>query len=183
MMMLISVLGFGSIWTRRAARDPRNAASLSRLDTAYYNTTGVPVSDRIRNRPRVYGVARFNGHSGFRPDWTHRMIHKVFKCQPPCVWSGHNKVLFEALLASPAKPDAYLVIVTAEQSGGIEKDKDGAWLHHDVHLISFSECGVRQEVMLVMPPYTWLRGRLGTFFIEPATQKPWEARLILSSTI
>jgi len=37
--------------------------------------------------------------------------------------------------------------------------------------------------MLVMPAYTWVRGQLGTFFMEPVAQKPREARLILSSTI
>jgi hypothetical protein len=37
--------------------------------------------------------------------------------------------------------------------------------------------------MLVMPAYTWVRGQLGTFFIEPVAQKPWEARLLLSSMI
>lgn len=56
-------------------------------------------------------------------------------------------------------------------------------LHHDAHLISFSEFGGQQEVMLVMPAYTWVRGQLVTFFMEPVAQKPAEARLLLSSTI
>jgi hypothetical protein len=111
------------------------------------------------------------------------MLQKVFECEPPCVWDGHNKVLFKKLLGSSAKPDAYLVTITADQSGGINRDQAGAWLHHDAHLISFSECGGQQEVMLVMPAYTWVRGQLGTFFMEPVAQKPGEARLLLSSMI
>ncbi len=181
--MLISVLGFGSIWTRRVARDASNPAEVRISETAYYNTTGVLVGDKFRNRPCIYGVARFNGNCGFRPDCIHRMLQTVFECESPCVWDGHNKVLFKKLLGSSGKPDAYLVTITADQSGGINRDQAGGWLHHDAHLISFSECAGQQEVLLVMPPYTWVRGRLGTFFMEPVAQKPREARLILSSTI
>ena len=181
--MLISVLGFGSIWTRRVAKDARNPACVRISEAAYYNTTGVLVGDKLRNRPCTYGVARFNGNSGFRPDCIHRMMQKVFECEPPCVWDGHNKVLFKKLLGSSAKPDAYLLTITADQSGGINRDQAGGWLHHDAHLISFSECGGQQEVMLLMPAYTWVRGQLGAFFMEPVAQKPPVARLILSSTI
>ena len=165
--MLISVLSFGSLWSGRA-------------DAAYYNTTGVAVEGKIRNRPRTYGVARFNGRSGFRPDWTERMISEVFECEPPCIWNGHKKVLFTRLLDAPSRPDAYLVTVTAERTGGIDTHGASPWLHSDVQVISFSECGEQQEVMLVMPAYTWIRGRLGTFFLEPRRQKPWAARLALS---
>ena len=177
--MLISVLGFGSIWTRRGGDAERSR----RLDAAYYNTTGVLVGGKLRNRPRVYGVARFNGNSGFRPDRAFQALSKVFECEAPCVWEGVPKVLFKMLLPRPTKPDAYLVAITAEQSGGIDKDSGATWLHPDVQLISFSECRDQQEVMVVMPPFSWIRGRLGTFFLEPATRKAWDARLILSSSI
>jgi hypothetical protein len=173
--MLISVLGFGSVWSRRAPCGERAAGA------AYYNTTGIVVDGKIRNRPRVYGVARFNGRGGFRPDWTARMIAKVFDCEPPCVWSGHNKVLFKRILDRPVRPDAYLVALTAEQTGGIDTHGASSWSHSDVQVISFSECGDRQELMLVMPAYAWIRGRLGTFFLEPTLRKPWVARLVLSS--
>jgi hypothetical protein len=73
--------------------------------------------------------------------------------------------------------------MTHEQSGGIDKDPNGAWLHNSAQLISFSECRDQQEVMVVMPPFSWLRGRLGAFFLEPVARKPWEARLILSAAV
>ncbi len=173
--MLISILGFGSLWSRRQAHGECDA------DAAYYNTTGVLVKGKLRNRPRIYGVARFNAHGGFRADWTERMLAKVFDCEPPCIWNAHNKVLFKRLLAAPQRPDAYLVTVTAEQTGGINVDCANPWRHAEAHLISFSEYGAQQEVMLVMPAYTWLRGKLGTFFLEPSRQKPWIARLAPSA--
>ena len=177
--MLISVLGFGSIWTRRAAE-----ADLARpLDAAYYNTTGVHVGGTLRNRPRVYGLARFNGNSGFRPDRAFEALGKIFDCEPPCIWEGVPKVLFKTRLRRPTKPDAYLVTVTADQSGGINKDPSAAWLHPDAQLISFSECHGQQELMLVMPAFGWIRGGLGTFFLEPDAQAPWKARLVLSANV
>jgi hypothetical protein len=181
--MLISVLSFGSIWTRRVAKGAQHPPRFGASDTAYYNTTGVLVGDTLRNRPCVYGVARFNGSSGFRPDCMHQMVQKIFECEPPCVWNGHNKVLFKALVTGAEKPDAYLVTITTEQSGGINRDQAGGWLQDGAQLVSFSECGGKQEVMLVMPPFTWVRSRLGTFFMEPVTQTPWAARLVLSAIV
>jgi len=178
--MLISLLGFGSIWTRRFARDTLGEPRFDPRGAAYYNTTGVEVAGRIRNRPRIYGVARFNGNSGFRPDCPQGMLYRVFDCEAPCVWNGHNKVLLKTRLRKPEKPDAYLVIVNSEQTGGIAKV--GTWLNGAAAVISFSECGSEQEVMVVMPAYGWVRGMLGTFFLEPAAMRPWEARLVLSAT-
>src|SRR4051794_32401112 len=123
--MLISVLGFGSIWTRRAA----GAGPSQTLDAAYYNTTGVLVGGKLRNRPRIYGVARFNGKSGFRPDRVFQAVGKVFESEAPCVWKGMPRVCFKMLLPRPAKPDAYLVTITGEESGGINKDSSATWLH------------------------------------------------------
>ena len=181
--MLVSILGFGSIWTRRVAKYVHHADHVGASGIAYYNTTGVLVGDRLRNRSCTYGVARFNGKGGFRPDCVHQMMQRVFECEPPCTWNGYNKVFFKFLLARQERPDAYLVVVTAEQSGGINKGQAGGWLHHDAQLISFSECRGQQEVMLIMPAFSWVRGRLGTFFIEPVAQRPWEARLVLSATV
>ena len=178
--MLVSVLGFGSIWTRRSQSRARIQEPFEPRELAYYNTTGVEVEGKIRNRPRVYGVARFNGNSGFRPECCPRMLCKVFDCEPPCTWNGHKKVLFKTLLRRPEKPDAYLVVVKAEQTGGAIKR--GNWLDSETTLISFSECGADQEIMVVMPAYSWVRGVLGTFFLEPMAARPWEARLVLSAT-
>ena len=178
--MLISVLGFGSIWTLRFARKARAHEPFDARDLAYYNTTGVEVGGKLRNRSRVYGVARFNGNCGFRPECWRHGLYKVFDCEPPCTWNGHQKVLFKRLLRKPETPDAYLVVVKSEQTGGVIKGGD--WLPNETTLISFSECGADQEVMVVMPAFGWVRGALGTFFLEPVPARPWEARLVLSAT-
>ena len=96
---------------------------------------------------------------------------------------GTPKVLFKMRLHRPAKPDAYLVTTTADQSGGIKTDPSADWLHPEARLISFSECRDQQEVMLVMPAFAWIRGALGTFFLEPDARKQWKARLVLSANV
>jgi hypothetical protein len=107
------------------------------------------------------------------------MLYRVFDCEPPCAWNGHQKVLLKRLLRKPETPDAYLVVVKSEQTGGVIKGGD--WLNRETTLISFSECGADQEVMVVMPAYGWVRGVLGTFFLVPMAARPWEARLVLSA--
>ncbi len=56
------------------------------------------------------------------------------------------------------------------------------WRSADTWLISFSECRDKQEAMLLMPAHAWIETELGRFVLEPLTQRPWTARLILKST-
>ena len=47
--MLISVLGFGSIWTLRSVRKARAQERFDTRELAYYNTTGVEVAGKLRD--------------------------------------------------------------------------------------------------------------------------------------
>lgn len=174
--MLVSVLGFGSIWTRRLANAERSSESLSPRRIAYYNTTGVAVGGRVRNRPRIYGVARYNAISGFRPDWQERMLGRVFECDPPCVWQGHPKIFFSAVRARPERPDAYLVVLRSADFGALAADD--RWLSVDGHVISLSQDGPTQEAMVVLPAFGWVRCGRGTLFLEPLAKYPWRAAWI-----
>jgi len=90
--MRVSILGFGSVCGdgRAKTRDPKRFAR-----AAYYNTTGVAVSGKLRTRPRIVGHVRFNGVGGFNPNCPARMIGRAFECEEPCVWQGQNKMLFK----------------------------------------------------------------------------------------
>lgn len=173
--MRVAVNGFGSIWTRRFGRDADSRTRFTR-EAAFYNTTGVPVGARIRARSGVYGVARFNGASGFTPHQPERMLDRVFDCAGPETWNGGNRVLFAALIAPPAQPDWYLVAICEDVTGWI--DRDIAWKAPDCFLISFSESDEHQEAMLLMPAFGWLRGARGVFVLTPDQRQPSMARLI-----
>ena len=175
--MLVAVTSFGSVWRWRFGKnqdDPRFGR------VAYFNTTGVQVGNEIRQRPKITGYARFNGRGGFDPNRLSRMIDRVFECAEPCVWQGANKLLFMRTLSAPHKPDRFLVVLRKATHGTLKVGSQN-WRSADTWLISFSECRDQQEAMLLMPAHNWIETELGRFVLEPLTQRPWSARLILTS--
>ena len=176
--MLIAVTGFGSVWRRRFGKDEADPHRFGRA--AYFNTTGVQVGNEIRQRPKIAGYARFNARGGFDPNRLSRMIDRVFECAEPCVWQGANKLLFMRTLRTPSKPDRFLVVLRNAIHGALKVGSRN-WRSADTWLISFSECRAEQEAMLLMPAYSWIETELGRFVLEPLTQWPWAARLILTS--
>ena len=64
--MLVTVKGFGGIWERRFGTS--TARSKRFAQAAFYNTTGVLVSGKVRYRWRIGGKIRFNGVRGFTCD-------------------------------------------------------------------------------------------------------------------
>lgn len=174
--MLVSVHSFGSIWSYRLGKDcadPRRYTS----HAAFYNTTGVEVRGKMRHRSCVYGYARFDGAGGFDPHRLSRMVQRVFECDYLCVWNHANRVRFRRLLSQSERPERYLVAVTSDRVGVL--DTDAPWRSQDSQLISFSESKERQEALLLMPAYGWLRGRVGTFCVEPLSARSWACELIL----
>ncbi len=176
MAMLVAITGFASVWRRRFGKDPDDPRRFVRA--AYYNTTGVPVNGMIRTRPKIVGHARFNGVGGFNPNYPWRMINQVFECEDPCIWQGQNKVFFKRMLATPQRPQSFLVAVRPEHVGHLDLTRD-TWKSDAGLLVSFSEWHDQQETMLLMPEYSWIRSDLGTFFLEPSLAQPWTAQLRL----
>jgi len=174
--MLVAVTGLGSVWRWRLRKAPGHLQRLS--ESAYYNTTGVQVSGSVRQRPKIVGYARFNGQGGFDPNHPSRMINRVFECADPCVWQGHNKLLFKRRLTTPERPDYFLVVVHPKLTGAL-KVGSANWRSADSWLIAFSECREQQEGMLLMPAYGWIRAELGKFVMDPVIGRPWLGRLVL----
>ncbi len=104
------------------------------------------------------------------------MINRVFECAEPCVWLGQNKVLLKSMLRGPQRPDYFLVVTRADQTGHLNIGAPG-WKSDDSLLISFSEYHDQQEAMLLMPANSWLRTSLGHFVLAPSVGKPWTAML------
>ena len=175
--MLVTVNGFGSVWERRSGKDPADPKRFARA--AYYNTTGVIVNGKVRYRWRIGGKIRFNSIGGFNPHHPSRGLNRVFECgeaqQRPGGW---NQVLFKRKLTAPERPDLYLFVVTTEGTGYIDVGSTSCKADA-VQVVSCSEDGGQQEVMLLMPAYSWVRGELGTFFVEPLTKQFWSAELRL----
>jgi hypothetical protein len=174
--VLVTVKGLGSIWehwTGRNGDDPRRFAR-----AAFYNTTGVPMNGKLRYRWHTGGKIRFNTVGGFNPNHPLRSLNRVFECKEPEITAGGwTLVLFKRMLNRPARPDFYLFVVTSDQTGGI--DCGLASIADGVRYIAVSEHDRQQEAMLLMPAYSWVRGGLGTFYVEPSSKQFWSAELRL----
>jgi hypothetical protein len=174
--VLVTLKGLGSIWERRVAPDKDSSRRFVRA--AFYNTTGVPVNGKLRYRWHTGGKIRFNSVAGFNPNHPLCSLNRVFECKEPEITAGGWKlVLFKKMLSGPERPDFFLFVVTSEQTGGID------FLAHSVddrvQRIAVSENGGQQEAMLLMPVYSWVRGGLGTFYVEPSAKQFWSADLQL----
>jgi len=177
--MLIAITGLGSVWRRRFGSKRDDPMRFARA--AYFNTTGVPVNGVIRTRAKVVGHARFNAVGGFDPNCPQRMINRVFDCDDPCVWQGQNKILFKRTLVVPRQPECFLVVAKQSEIGRLHIENVG-WKSSDGLLISFSECGDAQEIMLLLPAGGWIRTDIGKFTLQPMAARPWVARLQLTRT-
>jgi len=177
--MRVGVLGFGSVWRRRLGKDPADPKRFVRA--AYFNTTGVMVKGSLRTRPRIIGHVRFNGAGGFNPNFTGRMIGRVFECDEPCIWQGQNKIFFKAMLPSRVKPDRYLLALRAAEVGRVMVGLPG-WSSEDVWVVALSEWEEEQETLLLMGVHGWLRTSVGRYTLKPPDSPDWRARLGLSLT-
>ena len=165
--MFVTVEGFGSIWSKRT-HDERSA---------YYNTTGINVDGKLRHRSELFGQLRFNEIGGFNSKLVERNIGRVFQCTGDMRRTGAC-LAFHHLLQRPIEPDYFLFTVTSERTGFLPVGWY-AWKSDGVLLISFSQFRQRQEVMLLMPAHSWIRGALGWFIAEPLANNCWRAFLRL----
>lgn len=62
-------------------------------------------------------------------------------------------------------PTGYLVVLRSDLDGWI--DVTASWHADSVFVLSFSRSSNQQEVMLIMPPFSWLRSTAGLYLLEP----------------
>ena len=169
--MLVGIHSFGSLWTRRVNR----AGASGNRGTAFFNTTGVLIGNTMRHRSCLYGHVRLNGCRGFRPENADRMLNRVFETDELANWNGHRKLFLRAPSADPVNPARYLVAITSEMVGWM--DRRGAWRSGATEVISFSEANSRQEALLLFPAFGWVHGRAGMFCLLPDGDNPARSRL------
>jgi hypothetical protein len=174
--VVAAIQAFGSVWERGFGRDLSDPERFARA--AYYNTTAVPVNGKLRYRWRIGGKLRFNSASGFNPNYPTRALGRAFDCAAPVERNGWSQILFERVLPINVQPEMYLFAVTTERIGYIDAHSV-CWKGDSVQVVSFSDNRRQQELLLLMPAYSWVRGELGTFFVEPSPAAPCSAHLRL----
>jgi len=168
-------MDFGSVWRHRLGKHDVGG-HLSRA--VYYNTTGIVVDRKVRQRPQICGYARFDTIGGFDPNHPSRMIGRVFESAEPCVWMGYNKLLFRRILNGGECPDCFLVVAKSELVGQLPVGNED-WRSRGTWLLSLSESVGQQEAMFLMSIGDWLRTSLGNFVLEPSAIDGPLPRLVL----
>jgi len=146
--------------------------------SVYYNTTGVMVNGKLRQRPKICGYLRFDTIGGFDPHRSFRMIHRVFECADPSIWNGCNKLLFKRTVGDNQSPDRYLVVVRSYLNGHLRIGEEG-WRSSESWLIAFSECAGQEEALMLLASNDWVKTDVGKFVLQVPEQRPSEARLVL----
>ena len=72
----------------------------------------------------------------------------------------------------------FLFTVASDRTGTLPFRSDG-WKSRAVVLLSLSQFNDRQEAIVLMPPHSWIRGKLGLFVADPEANRPWRAFLRL----
>src|SRR5687768_14916999 len=121
-MMLITIEGFGSIWSRRTRPDPSGSGGER---VAYYNTTGIPRNGKVQHRSRMFGQLRFNATGGFIAKGIERNMDRVFRCSGE-LGDSVAKLVFHHLAPRPERPDFFLFAVQSHVTGVLRIDA-GHW--------------------------------------------------------
>ena len=166
--MLVTVESFGSVWSKR----------VQQARAVYYNTTGILVNGKLRHCSELFGQLRFNEVGGFNSRLIERNIGRVFHCSGD-LEAEHPKLVFQRLSDGPAVPDYFLFSLSSDRTGGRLPREWYAWKSEGVLLLSLSEYRQQQELILLMPAGSWVRGSLGRHVAEPFPNKPWRAFLRL----
>ena len=98
------------------------------------------------------------------------MLNRVFETDGLAKWNGHRKLFLQAPASTATNPARYLVAITSEMVGWM--DRRGVWRSGATEVISFSEANDRQEALLLFPAFGWVHGATGTFCLVPDRDNP-----------
>jgi hypothetical protein len=173
--VLVSVTGFGSVWRQRLV------SGGPIRPVVYYNTTGVMAKSSLRQRPQICGYARFDAIGGFNPNYPSKMIGRVFECTEPSAWMGCNRLLFRRLARRGICAERFLVVASSSLHGHFAVGTDD-WKSADTWVLSFSEGGGNQQLMMLMGAQSWISSDLGRFVLRQSEVRPLSARLMLCAS-
>lgn len=161
--MHIRVISFGTNWwamRSRAVDDP----FCFRRKAAYFNAAALMSGRRLHHSAIFPGQVRFNGKSGFDPEFPLRALGKTFLCSAPRQFAGKMHLLFERRIAATSA-DAYLVTLKSSEHGAIQFAKPG-WKSAGVRPISISLRGEKYEAMLLFGIGEWVESDLGRWQVD-----------------
>jgi hypothetical protein len=175
--VLVKVLRFGSNWWARFGRDPEDRYRYTR-HAAYFNSAGLASGSKMKRYWIVPGLIRFNGSSDFNPQLPNRLIGSTFECTDLVVALGGNRVLFQRKAAGCLQPDYFLAVLSSDRCGPFDC-RTADWKSASVAPIAVSQSCDRQEALLLMKPFAWVRTELGRWQLRTDAAVTHGARLEL----
>lgn len=169
-MMLVKILGFGSSWWARFGRDPHDRYRYTR-HAAYFNSAGVRCGNKVRRHWLLPGLIRFNGVGDFNPQFPSRSVGETFECADLTFACGGNRLLFVRKAAARVPPDYYLMVVSSDRCGPFNF-AESRWKSESVMPIAVSSLGDRQEAILLMKPFAYVRSALGIWQLKTTVDVP-----------
>jgi hypothetical protein len=177
--MLVRVLNFGCNWWARFGSDPADPHRFT-SHAAYYNSTGVRCSRKVRRHWVVPGLIRFNPVGGFNPHLPARSLGHTFLASDLNFMFGGNRLMLKKKMPDPVSADWYLVVVSQDVHGRMNFSAS-TWKSPGATVIASSQLRQVQEAMLLMKPGDWVRTVCGFWQLNVATKPNCDARLELAT--
>lgn len=161
--MVIFVHSLGSLWQEKML--PAGGVRI-------WNTTGIRDGPRVRSCAKVFGQVKFGARARTELSGSRSITGASWSASGSAGLDHVRKLALMCRAPQGATPELYLVTVSESLVGDLDQDS------FDVSrtaLISFSRWRSRQEVMLLMRPFAWLRGSEGSaVLVVNAGKCDWE---------
>ena len=129
------------------------------------------VGNKVRRHWLLPGLIRFNGVGDFNPQFPSRSVGETFECADLTFACGGNRLLFVRKAAARVPPDYYLMVVSSDRCGPFNFAESG-WKSESVVPIAVSSLGDRQEAILLMKPFAYVRSALGIWQLKTTVDVP-----------
>jgi len=161
--MVIFVHSLGSLWQEKML--PAGGVRI-------WNTTGIRDGPRVRSCAKVFGQVKFGARARTELSGSRSITGASWSASGSAGLDHVRKLALLCRAPQGVTPELYLVTVSESLVGQLDQDS------FDVSrtaLISFSRWRSRQEVMLLMQPFAWLRGSAGSaVLVVNAGNCEWE---------
>ena len=161
--MVIFVHSLGSLWQEKML--PAGGLRI-------WNTTGIRDGPRVRSCAKVFGQVKFGARARTELSASRSITGVSWSASGSAGLDHVRKLALMCRAPQGVTPALYLVTVSESLVGQLDQES------FDVSrtaLISFSKWRSRQEVMLLMQPFAWLRGSEGSaVLVANAGKCDWE---------
>ena len=153
--MLVYLESLGSVWQESLHQD---------RGTRIWNTTGVHDGVRFRPRSKLFGQVRLGSHARIELNKYGQLKPGIWITSELSTYKGIPGIQLQRHERAGCVPEWYLVTVTETLVGVFP---DGFFNPEEVRIVSHSVWKDRQEAMLLMRPFAYVKGEHGTATLIP----------------